>query len=477
MTVLLLLLLLSLLNFTSLSVQGFRASIRRCRVVQCPLLSSSPAVPRRSSNDMEREQSTDAAPLDVMLLPVVTKEPPISLQQPWNSLPPPPTDPKRDPANDVWRAMRRTVPRWVQQRVLRDGAWLRWLVDTSSVVLAAPTIARQYPNALRQFVRLSYGTWAPRILQMMNAIFSRKHGRNDDELSNVSLQVISYGSDHRQVIHLLRQQQQRHDENPHRVVVTVNSSVPSPPPRSMVVFVHGGAWGSGFPALYRLAAVPFLNTAHNNCTVAILGYRTYPTVAAVDDQVDDVARALDLLVAQERPSSVVLVGHSSGAHLIALGLRQGRLTANRCTTSGFVGIAGVYDIVAHYRHEAARGVERISPMAPICGGSVAAWRKNSPTHLAKTVTATVPNESDGSILSNDWPPTLLLHGVCDSTVPYTSSVQFYDTIASTNPTNRLHLLPDTEHAEPVLQLMFGGPTRAVVMNWIASLPDYPCPQH
>jgi hypothetical protein len=43
--------------------------------------------------------------------------------------------------------------------------------------------------------------------------------------------------------------------------------------------------------------------------------------------------------------------------------------------------------------------------------------------------------------------------------------------------NRLLLLPDTEHAETVLQLMFGGPTRAVIMDWIASLPDYPCSQH
>jgi acetyl esterase/lipase len=430
-----------------------------------------------------RQKSADNAPLDALL--PVTKEPNndcVALLQLTSSPalpPPPPPDPTKNPANDVWRTVRRTVPRWFQQRVLRDGGWLRWLIDTSSVLLAAPTIVRQYPDALRQFVRLSFGTLAPRILPLMSVIFQRENGGQDAELSNVSLQVMSYGSDRRQVIHLLQKRGPDQGKNPHRVATSTDTSVPSSPsPRSMIVFVHGGAWGSGFPALYRLAAVPFLQSTTVNCTnVAMVGYRTYPTVASVDDQVDDVARALDLLVSQQLPSSVVLVGHSSGAHLIALGLQKGRFTSSTSLSSGFVGICGVYDIVAHYRHEAARGVERLSPMAPICGGTVAAWRRNSPTHLAKTTaTKAVPNESEGSVQPNTWPPTLLLHGVCDSTVPYTSSVHFFDTIASTNPCNRLHLLPETEHAETVLQLMLGGPTRAVILDWIASLSDNPCSQ-
>jgi acetyl esterase/lipase len=477
-----------LLNFTSLFVvHGFRVSIiRHCRdrAVPCPLplsrqIATTPTAASR--------QEGSATPNDVAVLPTAVRPEPELDGTKWHELPlPPPPNPSSDSANDVWRAVRRKLPRWFQQRVLRDGGWLRWLIDTSSVLLAAPSIARQYPNAWRQFVQLSLGTRASRILRLVDAISQREDGRNDDdddvEMSNVSLQVISYGSDHRQVIHLLQQQGRYDKGNPQSVTSTTHTFEPSqPPPRRLVVFVHGGAWGSGFPALYRLAAVPFLGV-HCTTAVAMVGYRTYPTVASVDDQVDDVARALDLIVSsQEQPQSVVLVGHSSGAHLIALGLEQGKLTsALESEKSAFVGMAGVYDIPAHYRHEAARGVERLSPMAPICGGSVAAWRRNSPTHLAKTMaiaqTNTVPNKNDQSLLPN-WPATLLLHGVCDSTVPYTSSVQFFDRIASTtHPRNRLHLLPDTEHAETVLQLMFGGPTRDVIMDWIASLPDSPCYQ-
>jgi hypothetical protein len=28
--------------------------------------------------------------------------------------------------------------------------------------------------------------------------------------------------------------------------------------QSLFIFVHGGAWGSGFPTMYRLMSVPFL---------------------------------------------------------------------------------------------------------------------------------------------------------------------------------------------------------------------------
>jgi acetyl esterase/lipase len=59
----------------------------------------------------------------------------------------------------------------------------------------------------------------------------------------------------------------------------------------LVAFVHGGAWGSGFPAMYRLVAKPFLN---KGMTVAILGYRTYPTTD-VKGQVDDLEQALESL--------------------------------------------------------------------------------------------------------------------------------------------------------------------------------------
>ncbi|KAL3896535.1 MAG: hypothetical protein SGARI_007142, partial [Bacillariaceae sp.] len=63
--------------------------------------------------------------------------------------------------------------------------------------------------------------------------------------------------------------------------------------RGMVFFVHGGAWGSGKPWFYRLAALPFLRMG---LAVAIVGYRVYPLSQTVQDQVDDLEAAFETLV-------------------------------------------------------------------------------------------------------------------------------------------------------------------------------------
>jgi acetyl esterase/lipase len=63
-------------------------------------------------------------------------------------------------------------------------------------------------------------------------------------------------------------------------------------PRGLLVFVHGGAWGSGLPWMYRLVAKPFLEDL--SMAVAIVGYRSYPDAHA-EGQVKDVEQALSHL--------------------------------------------------------------------------------------------------------------------------------------------------------------------------------------
>ena len=102
-------------------------------------------------------------------------------------------------------------------------------------------------------------------------------------------------------------------------------------------FVHGGAWGSGQPWMYRLVAAPFLKM---NMAVAVVGYRTYPDGNA-QDQVDDLEQAARSVYAkygdycvnsggddkEEKKDEndwlgVVLMGHSSGAHIALLMMVQ-----------------------------------------------------------------------------------------------------------------------------------------------------------
>jgi len=90
-------------------------------------------------------------------------------------------------------------------------------------------------------------------------------------------------------------------------------------PLPLILFVHGGGWQTGDnkyiqgkPAFYNEAGYFFAST----------GYRLLPD-HPVEDQAADVGTALQALVGQAGligfdPERVVIMGHSSGAHLAAL---------------------------------------------------------------------------------------------------------------------------------------------------------------
>lgn len=90
-------------------------------------------------------------------------------------------------------------------------------------------------------------------------------------------------------------------------------------PRPLILFVHGGGWQTGDnkyvqgkPAFYNEQGYFFAST----------GYRLLPD-NPVEDQAADVGAALQALVGQAGligfdPERVVIMGHSSGAHLAAL---------------------------------------------------------------------------------------------------------------------------------------------------------------
>jgi arylformamidase len=88
----------------------------------------------------------------------------------------------------------------------------------------------------------------------------------------------------------------------------------------LIVFVHGGGWSSGDKSWFG-SEMPahFLTRGY---AFASLGYRLVPDVT-VEQQVQDVADAVGFLVGQAEQlgfdaSKVVLIGHSSGGHVVAL---------------------------------------------------------------------------------------------------------------------------------------------------------------
>jgi len=112
-----------------------------------------------------------------------------------------------------------------------------------------------------------------------------------------------------------------------RFDVYLPKSVP-PRPRgaAIIVMVHGGAWRIGNKALPQVVEnkVAHWTTAGagQGAIFVSINYRLVPQVTPIE-QADDVARAIAKVQALAEswggdPDRVVLIGHSAGAHLVAL---------------------------------------------------------------------------------------------------------------------------------------------------------------
>ncbi|WP_095011539.1 alpha/beta hydrolase [Tsuneonella mangrovi] len=89
----------------------------------------------------------------------------------------------------------------------------------------------------------------------------------------------------------------------------------------LVVFVHGGGWKRGDKSMMQGSA-KLADWQAKGYAVASINYRLVP-VSTVEDEAADVAAAVAWLRSQSArlgidPQRIVLVGHSAGAHLVAL---------------------------------------------------------------------------------------------------------------------------------------------------------------
>lgn len=99
--------------------------------------------------------------------------------------------------------------------------------------------------------------------------------------------------------------------------------LPARPESAPIIFmVHGGAWKWGDKAMSRVVDAKLARWVNRGFILVSANYRMLPD-AAPDVQLQDVARALAMV--QDKASSwggdpqrVVLMGHSAGAHLVAL---------------------------------------------------------------------------------------------------------------------------------------------------------------
>ena len=151
----------------------------------------------------------------------------------------------------------------------------------------------------------------------------------------------------------------------------------------------------------------------------------------------------------------------------------------------FIGLSGVYSISHHYDYEAGRGVEHISPMQPACGSSRKLFDLYSPhLRLRDLLGVSVSSQSDTNATNDsknkgfgmvveetrimkDLPPMLLVHGVEDHVVPFTSTSEAARIIKSCGAMCKEYYVPKTDHADVVMHFMLGGKSKDFVMkSWI-----------
>lgn len=268
-------------------------------------------------------------------------------------------------------------------------------------------------------------------------------------------------------------------------------------PRGLLFFVHGGAWGSGHAWMYRLLALPFLDLG---MAVAIVGYRNYPDANAAE-QVADLNRAAnellrcksDLIERIRHKSSslgVCLAGHSSGAHIAlwmlvdrvnhaGMEMSKGSKTtikAEKLVFDSFIGLSGVYNIDDHFDYEASRGVEELSPMKPACGMTRDNFKSSSPgIRLARTLSVMEHNRNKNLPCVDQYMPRmLLLHGMKDTTVPFSSTAECARMLRSCGVTRYSEqYLGNADHGQTVLDLMRGGQTLDCVKSFLQDCESNP----
>jgi len=155
---------------------------------------------------------------------------------------------------------------------------------------------------------------------------------------------------------------------------------PLPPHAPVIVMVHGGAWMVGNKALPQVVENKAARWVPRGTVFVSIGYRLVPQVGPLE-QADDVAHALAEVQRLAPkwgadPERVVLMGHSAGAHLVAL-LGASPALAQRAGARPWLGTVALdsaaLDLTALMRQPHARFYDRVFGKDP------ALWPAASPT--------------------------------------------------------------------------------------------------
>ena len=198
--------------------------------------------------------------------------------------------------------------------------------------------------------------------------------------------------------------------------------------RQLVIFVYGGDWTSGSREGYFFVADALTSAGY---AVAIPDYIKYPE-GVFPAFVQDIALAIDWLVSNAGRftdiDTLILIGHSAGAHTAALLVTDQRyLAAHQLpadTIDAFVGMAGPYAYLPE--EEKYRNIF----------GNMDDYSGMQPLHF----------------VTGSEPPMLLLHGSRDKTVLPVHTRKFAEKVNALGGRAATRFYPEQGHATMVLAL-------------------------
>ncbi|KAI8328026.1 Alpha/Beta hydrolase protein [Blakeslea trispora] len=250
----------------------------------------------------------------------------------------------------------------------------------------------------------------------------------------------------------------------------------------IIIFIYGGGWGSGSKLLYSTLANTLRELGY---VVVVPDYRKYPE-AKIDDIYQDIPQVvLSDMIEQVKYEERIQSTPPRVSEKHDPAIRKHDFNKNDPhdflpLVEGILLFSGVYDIAAHLAHETMRGVEEVSVMSRVMGGSEEGYKANSPIHLIQQHASLFAESED---LLDLWPRILFLHGQKDTTVNMDQSANMFNRIGRLFPPDRrqevdvrMRLYKRMGHGEPVTALMsniFNNKKEQALLRDIQEFVDMP----
>lgn len=203
----------------------------------------------------------------------------------------------------------------------------------------------------------------------------------------------------------------------------------------LILMIHGGGWISGDKSMYHEEAVWYTRQGY---AAACIGYRLAP-LHPFPAAIADIQAALKFCRENQNnlpydKNVIVTIGNSAGAHLSCMaGLLDRNIETGESIqpANGFIAIAPITDI---RNPDETQYPIAMSFLEQFMGSSH--FEKPEDYVLASPIVH----------VSENSPPSLIVHGDQDDIVPITQSEMLYNALCQAGAASELHILPNEGHA-------------------------------